>query len=254
MVANINSALVANPTGGAEEMVHIYADPSNSPRDSPSAARVRRPAASRGGAVPPPRASAAGCRRRPRGWPASAVASARRRACPGSRSWPTSRAWGCSRRRSKLGVDLGGGGMIGGDVTYETSDVGAALDQLAREILRHLGQHKLTVVWLFDESESMKDDQKAIREKFDRVASELKVNADAVAKKKAAEIAPDPCDRRLRQRPPLRAREADAQCRPDRPGHRAPQDRRHGHREHDARDHRGDQPLFGPDQEGPPAR
>ena len=59
------------------------------------------------------------------------------------------------------------------------SDVGVALDQLAREILRHLAQHKLTVVWLFDESESMKDDQKAIREKFDRVASELKVNADA---------------------------------------------------------------------------
>ena len=89
---------------------------------------------------------------------------------------------------AKLGVDLGGGGMIGGDVTYETSDVGVALDQLAREILRHLSQHKLTVVWLFDESESMKDDQKAIREKFDRVASELKVNADAVAKKKAAEV------------------------------------------------------------------
>ncbi len=69
--------------------------------------------------------------------------------------------------------------MIGGDVTYETNDVGEALDQLAREILRHLSQHKLTVVWLFDESESMKDDQKAIREKFDRVATELKVNADA---------------------------------------------------------------------------
>ena len=27
---------------------------------------------------------------------------------------------------SKLGVDLGGGGMIGGDVTYEAKDVGVA--------------------------------------------------------------------------------------------------------------------------------
>jgi hypothetical protein len=87
---------------------------------------------------------------------------------------------------SKLGVDLGGGGMIGGDVTYEATDVGVALDQMAREILRHLSQHKLTVVWLFDESESMKDDQKAIREKFDRVANELKVNLDESKKQAAA--------------------------------------------------------------------
>src|SRR5262249_49882053 len=76
------------------------------------------------------------------------------------------------------GLDLGGGGMIAGDVTYEASDVGASLDQIAREILRHLAKHKLTVVWLFDESESMEDDQKAIREKFDRVATELKANID----------------------------------------------------------------------------
>ncbi len=75
-------------------------------------------------------------------------------------------------------MDLGGGGLVAGDVTYEATDVGQSLDQIAREILRHLTQHKLTVVWLFDESESMKDDQKAIREKFDRVASELKVNVD----------------------------------------------------------------------------
>ncbi len=75
-------------------------------------------------------------------------------------------------------MDLGGGGLVAGDVTYEATDVGQSLDQLAREILRHLQAHKLTVVWLFDESGSMKDDQQAIREKFDRVASELKVNVD----------------------------------------------------------------------------
>jgi hypothetical protein len=74
--------------------------------------------------------------------------------------------------------------MIAGDVTYGTKDIGEALDQLAREILRHLSQHKLTVVWLFDESESMKDDQKAIKQKFDRVASELKVNIEAATKKR----------------------------------------------------------------------
>ena len=76
------------------------------------------------------------------------------------------------------GMDLGGGGMVAGDVTYEATDVGVSLDQIAREILRHLQMHKVTVVWLFDESESMKDDQKAIRAKFDRVSSELKLNLD----------------------------------------------------------------------------
>src|SRR5206468_1503041 len=51
-------------------------------------------------------------------------------------------------------------------------------DQVAREILRHLSQHKLTVVWMFDESASMKDDQRAIKAKFDRVATELKANIE----------------------------------------------------------------------------
>ncbi|MHC5539957.1 vWA domain-containing protein, partial [Singulisphaera rosea] len=77
---------------------------------------------------------------------------------------------------------LGGGGLIRGDVTFEAKDVGAALSQLAREILRHLSQHKLTVIWMFDESTSMKDDQREIRSKFDRVASELKLNVDTTKK------------------------------------------------------------------------
>ena len=76
------------------------------------------------------------------------------------------------------GRDLGGGGMIAGDVTFNSEGIGPALDQIAREILRHLQQHKVTVLWMFDESESMKDDQKTIREKFARVAGELRVNVD----------------------------------------------------------------------------
>ncbi|MFI5454330.1 MAG: vWA domain-containing protein [Isosphaerales bacterium] len=75
-------------------------------------------------------------------------------------------------------ADLGGGGMIAGDPIFEVKEIGVALDQLAREILRHLRDHKLTVVWLFDESISMQDDQKAILEKFDRVSSELKLNVE----------------------------------------------------------------------------
>jgi hypothetical protein len=83
-------------------------------------------------------------------------------------------------------ADLSGGGKIAGDPVFEVKEIGVALDQLAHEILRHLKDHKLTVVWLFDESTSMQDDQKSILEKFDRVSSELKVNVDASKKASGA--------------------------------------------------------------------
>jgi len=75
-------------------------------------------------------------------------------------------------------ADLYGGGKIAGDPVFDVKEIGVALDQLAREILRHLKDHKLTVVWLFDESVSMQDDQRTILEKFDRVSSELKKNLE----------------------------------------------------------------------------
>ena len=94
---------------------------------------------------------------------------------------------GLSMLPAAPGMDLGGSGGVRGDVMFEAKDVGASLDQIAREILRHLTQHKLTVVWLFDESGSMKDDQKAIRGKFDRITQELKVHAESMSKKKVTE-------------------------------------------------------------------
>ncbi len=75
-------------------------------------------------------------------------------------------------------TDLSGGGKISGDPVFDVKEIGTALDQLAREILRHLKDHKLTVVWMFDESFSMEDDKRTIQQKFDRVSSELKVNVD----------------------------------------------------------------------------
>ena len=83
-------------------------------------------------------------------------------------------------------ADLYGGGMIAGDPVFDVKNIGAALDQLAREILRHLADHKLTVVWLFDESVSMQDDQRTILEKFDRVSSELKKNIEPGKKSSGA--------------------------------------------------------------------
>jgi von Willebrand factor type A domain len=75
-------------------------------------------------------------------------------------------------------ADLYGGGRIAGDPIFPVQEIGTALDQLAREILRHLKEHKLTVVWLFDESISMQDDQRTILEKFDRVSAELNNNIE----------------------------------------------------------------------------
>jgi hypothetical protein len=83
-------------------------------------------------------------------------------------------------------ADLSGGGKIAGDPIFDVKEIGVALDQLAREILRHLKDHKLTVVWLFDESTSMQDDQKTIIQKFDRVSSELKVNVEPTKKSAGA--------------------------------------------------------------------
>jgi hypothetical protein len=79
-------------------------------------------------------------------------------------------------------TDLSGGGKIAGDPIFDVKEIGVALDQLAREILRHLKDHKLTVIWLFDESTSMQDDQKSILQKFDRVSSELKLNVEPTKK------------------------------------------------------------------------
>jgi len=177
-ITNLNSSLV--PTKGSnEELTTIYADPANVPRDqavgdtNSSVSGVVGGGGTLGSGVgtgPPSATPYVGGR----GSGAATVGE--------GTSLPSvkvvSPVSGLSMLPSAPGRDLAGGGMIAGDVTFDSDDVGVALDQIAREILRHLQQHKLTVVWLFDESESMKDDQKAIREKFSRITTELKVNVD----------------------------------------------------------------------------
>jgi len=173
LIANINSALVATPKGGEAELTPIYADPSTKRSDTAVGNEHAETAGGAGGATGgvgsgPPSATPS----------VTGVGSGvgEKTSLPGIKV--VANVSGLSMMPAAPGLDLGGGGMVAGDVTYEATDVGASLDQIAREILRHLTQHKVTVVWLFDESESMKDDQKAIREKFDRVATELKLNLE----------------------------------------------------------------------------
>ncbi|MEJ7638472.1 MAG: vWA domain-containing protein [Singulisphaera sp.] len=169
-VASINSALVSTK-GAPDELIKIDAPPSDAPRDRAlgDLEGTAGPASGVGGGIGtgPPSAT-------PRVGVASAIGE--KTSLPSVQVVP--HVSGLSDLPAAASIDLGGGGMLSGDVAYETNDVGVALDQLAREILRHLAQHKLTVVWLFDESGSMKDDQRAIKQKFDRVASELKINLE----------------------------------------------------------------------------
>ncbi len=50
---------------------------------------------------------------------------------------------------------------------------GQAIDQITRRIMWMLSKNKVLVIWLFDESESMKDDQQDIRGRVERVYKEL---------------------------------------------------------------------------------
>ena len=182
-IANLNSALIATPKGGPEELVHIYADATTATKSDQAVGDENATSEGGGGGTGVGSGIGTGP---PSTTPRVGVTSkiGEKSGMPSLKVVP--QVSGLSLLPAAPGKDLGGGGMISGDVTYEASDVGVALDQLAREILRHLTQHKVTVVWLFDESQSMKDDQKAIKGKFDRVASELKLNAEGISGKKSA--------------------------------------------------------------------
>lgn len=77
-----------------------------------------------------------------------------------------------------LGEDLGEAAVMG-ETGAVVEGYGAAMSRLTRELVRMMRESKVMVVWLFDESESMKDDQKKISEQFHKVYEEL-----GIAKKK----------------------------------------------------------------------
>jgi len=71
-----------------------------------------------------------------------------------------------------IGEELGEGEIVG-EVGAIVEGYGAAMGIITQEILRMMRQQKVTVIWLFDESESMVDDRKEIRENYLRVYDEL---------------------------------------------------------------------------------
>lgn len=76
--------------------------------------------------------------------------------------------------QNMLTMDLGEG-EVTGEVGAIVQGYGEALDRLTKELIRMMRSEKLLVVWLFDESESMKDDQEELRLRIGRVYKELQL-------------------------------------------------------------------------------
>lgn len=71
-----------------------------------------------------------------------------------------------------IGEELGEG-EVAGEVGAMVEGYGDAMGIITQEIVRMMRQEKVTVIWLFDESGSMADDRKEIRENYIRVYEEL---------------------------------------------------------------------------------
>jgi hypothetical protein len=85
-----------------------------------------------------------------------------------------------------ISKDLGSG-QVTGEVGRVVEGYGAALGQMTQELVRLMRESKVHVVWLFDESDSMKDDQKEIRERFYKVYEELGLVQKTDAKLKVSD-------------------------------------------------------------------
>ena len=73
-----------------------------------------------------------------------------------------------------IGKDFGEG-EIKGETGAAVEGYGAAMSRMTAELIRLMRKEKVLVVWLFDESGSMKDDQKEIADNFYKTYEELGV-------------------------------------------------------------------------------
>src|SRR5262249_27306482 len=71
-------------------------------------------------------------------------------------------------------VGKNGEGIVGGGTeNVSEGGVGSAIDRLAWEITQSLHQNKTTVIWLFDQSLSLKERRDAIADRFENVYRQL---------------------------------------------------------------------------------
>ena len=74
----------------------------------------------------------------------------------------------------KLETDLGVG-QVSGDVGARVEGYGAAMHRLTQELRRMMRQQPVIAVWLFDASNSLKDDREEIKDNFNKVYEELEL-------------------------------------------------------------------------------
>ena len=89
----------------------------------------------------------------------------------------------------EVSIDIGEG-EISGEVGAVVAGYGPALDRLVQELMRIMRSEKVLVVWMFDESESMKDDQEQLKSRLHRVYEELglvETDSRALGEKKKLE-------------------------------------------------------------------
>lgn len=66
-----------------------------------------------------------------------------------------------------------------GSVQEVVGDYQEAMDQISQELIWMLSKNKVLVIWLFDQSESMKDDQEKIRRRIHRIYGEVGLSEHA---------------------------------------------------------------------------
>ncbi len=90
---------------------------------------------------------------------------------------------------SDIGTDLGES-VVAGEVSAPVEGYGAAMSRVAQELSRLMRENKVLVVWLFDESGSMKDDQEEIKKQFRKIYEELGIirEQDQKLKKEGEDI------------------------------------------------------------------
>lgn len=74
----------------------------------------------------------------------------------------------------ELAVDLGEGD-VSGEVGARVEGYGAAMHRITAELIRMMKKEPVIAVWLFDASNSLKDDRKEIRDNFDKIYAELNI-------------------------------------------------------------------------------
>ena len=74
----------------------------------------------------------------------------------------------------EVNMDLGEG-EVSGEVGARVAGYGAAMHRLTHELRRMMRREAVLVVWLFDASNSLKDDRKEIAENFNKIYEELDI-------------------------------------------------------------------------------